>query len=93
MTSGEYGTCEKHGRLIVAVIDVDDENMKRYCVGCIEALEAQLNLTKGELAKMVKQLSDTSVKLAETMTALEEAPNCDDCDDRKGDPPDHSWRD
>ena len=23
----------------------------------------------------------------------EEAPNCDDCDEKRGDPPDHDWRD
>ena len=57
--------CEKHGRMIVAVLDVDTDKERKFCIDCIEELEG----------------------------IAEDAPNCDDCDERRGDPPDSSWRD
>lgn len=34
--------CEKHGRLIVATLDVDTEEEEQYCIGCIIELKENL---------------------------------------------------
>ncbi len=68
--------CKEHGRLIVAVIDVDDDNEKKYCIGCIEALEAELAVTKQALEGAAEEAF--------------EVPDCDNCDERRGDEPTHN---
>lgn len=42
---------------------------------------------------LIKSLELLSKMINELINQIENSPDCDSCEERKGDPPDYSWRD
>ena len=49
--------------------------------------------TKEELSTLLGTIAVLDRIVDKAIERMEEAPDCDNCDERKGDPPDYSWRD